>query len=171
MDNVTNMQDLVQEANDLGLDMVAKIIQRHRQAGQYTTGKTSGMLHIVPTDNGFQLVGWTYTGTYDEGRQPNRQPWGSGGSGSTEFSDALLAWAKAKGLTFKTPRDAQNWAFCVMRKISTEGTRRYKLAQKGQRADVLETPIREMREALSQRCSAYFEEQIKRTLFRIDLQQ
>lgn len=165
------MKSLIQEAQQLGQKMVADIIKRHKDAGQYTTGKTSGMLHIVPTENGYQLVGWTYTGTYDEGRQPNKRPCGQGGGNSTEFSDSLISWAQAKGLTFKTPRDAQSWAFCVMRKISQQGTKRYRDAMKGNRTDVLETPIREMREALSAKTNAYFAEQIKQTLFRIDIQQ
>ena len=163
-----DMNTLVSEANQLGQRMVADIIKRHKAAGQYTTGKTSGMLHIVRKPDGFQLVGWTYTGTYDEGRQPNKKPWGSGGSG-TEFSESLIAWANAKGLTFKTERDAQSWAFCVMRKISQQGTRRY--WDQSARADVLATPIREMKEALAKKTAAYFAEQIKRELFRIDLQQ
>jgi len=161
--------NIIDEANRLGKLMVADIIRRHKQAGEYTTGKTSGMLHIVRTDKGFQLVGWTYTGTYDEGRQPNRTAWGQGGGSSTDFSDSLLAWANAKGLTFKTPRDAQSWAFCVMRKISKEGTRRYR--DPSQRQDVLATPIREMKEALAKKTAVYYAEQIKRELFRIDLQE
>lgn len=165
------MQDLVKEANQLGKKMVADIIKRHKAAGQYTTGKTSGMLHIVPTENGFQLVGWTYTGTYEEGRRPNRAKWGTSGNQSTEFSDSLIAWAQAKGITFRTPRDAQSWAYCVMRKIATEGTRRYKKAMQGQPEDILRTPIREMQEALQAKVSGYFAEEIKRQLLRIDLQE
>ena len=162
--------EFLQKANEIGQQMVADIIQRHKAAGQYTTGKTSGMLHIVPTENGFQLVGWTYTGTYDEGRQPNRKPWGSGGNG-TEFSESLIAWANAKGLTFRTPRDAQSWAFCVMRKISQQGTRRYREAQNGNRTDVLATPIQDMQKALKRAVSGYYAEEVKRTLFRIDIQE
>lgn len=161
-----NNSQLIKEANDLGQKMVGDIIQRHKQAGEYTTGRTSGMLHIVPTANGFQLVGWTYTGTYEEGRKPSG--WGNGGSG-TEFRDALLQWANAKGLTFKTPRDAQSWAFCVMRKICQQGTRRFRFP--GERPDVLTTPIREMKEALTEKVNAFYTEEIKRTLFRIDIQQ
>ena len=162
---------LVKEAQQLGQQMVADIIKRHKDAGQYTTGKTSGMLHIVPTENGYQLVGWTYTGTYDEGRQPNKKPWGQGGGNSTDFTDSLIEWANAKGLTFKTPRDAQSWAFCVMRKISQQGTQRYRDAQKGNRTDVLATPIADMKKALTRKVSGFYAEQIKQTLFRIDIQQ
>lgn len=161
------LSGLAKEAQQLGQKMVADIIKRHKDAGEYTTGKTSGMLHIVPTANGFQLVGWTYTGTYEEGRKPSG--WGNGSSGNTEFTDSLLAWAKAKGLTFKTPRDAQSWAFCVMRKICQQGTRRYRYTN--ERPDVLTTPIREMKEALTAKVNAFYAEQIKQTLFRIDLQQ
>ena len=161
---------LLQQATEIGQQMVSDIIKRHKDAGQYTNGKTSGMLHIVQTENGFQLVGWTYTGTYDEGRQPNRKPWGSGGN-STEFSESLIAWANAKGLTFRTPRDAQSWAFCVMRKISQQGTRRYREAQSGNRTDVLATPIQDMQKALKRAVSGYYAEEIKRTLFRIDIQE
>lgn len=161
-----NNSQLIKEANDLGKKMVGDIIQRHKQAGEYTTGRTSGMLHIVSTSDGFQLVGWTYTGTYDEGRRPSG--WGNGGSG-TEFRDALLQWANAKGLTFKSERDAQSWAFCTMRKICKQGTLRYR--DPSRRQDVLATPIREMQEALTKKTAAFYAEQIKRTLFRIDLQQ
>lgn len=157
---------LAKEAQLLGQRMIVDIIKRHKAAGEYTTGRTSGMLHIVPTANGFQLVGWTYTGTYEEGRRPSG--WGNGGSG-TEFRDALLQWANAKGLTFKTPRDAQSWAFCVMRKICQQGTRRFRFP--GERPDVLTTPIREMKEALTAKVNAFYIEEIKRTLFRIDIQQ
>lgn len=157
---------LAKEAQLLGQRMIVDIIKRHKAAGEYTTGRTSGMLHIVPTANGFQLVGWTYTGTYEEGRKPSG--WGNGGSG-TEFRDALLQWANAKGLIFKTPRDAQSWAFCVMRKICQQGTRRFRFP--GERPDVLTTPIREMKEALTAKVNAFYIEEIKRTLFRIDIQQ
>ena len=157
---------LAKEAQLLGQRMIVDIIKRHKAAGEYTTGRTSGMLHIIPTANGFQLVGWTYTGTYEEGRKPSG--WGNGGSG-TEFQDALLQWANAKGLTFKTPRDAQSWAFCVMRKICQQGTRRFRFP--GERPDVLTTPIREMKEALTAKVNAFYIEEIKRTLFRIDIQQ
>ena len=166
--DVLDTQKLVKESQQLGQKMVADIIKRHKDAGQYTTGKTSGMLHIVPTANGYQLVGWTYTGTYEEGRKPSG--WGNGGSG-TGFTDSLLEWAKAKGLTFKTPKDAQSWAFCVMRKICREGTRRYKDAQSGNRTDILTTPIADMQKALKRAASGFYAEEIIRTLFRIDLQQ
>lgn len=167
MDNTTSK--LIEICSEVGNTLVTDIKQRHKAAGQYVTGKTSAMLHIQPTNNGFRLIGWKYSGTYEEGRQPSKKAWGQGGSGSTDFSDALLAWASAKGITFKSEQQAKGWAYCVMRKISQHGSQRYRNAQAGHPVDIFRTPIAQMQERLTKQWMFYLSQQVKRELLRIDL--
>ena len=94
MDETTSK--LIEICSDVGNALVNEIKQRHKAAGQYVTGKTSAMLHIQPTEGGFRLIGWKYSGTYEEGRKPNVKPWGSSGNKSTDFSQALLALPEKK---------------------------------------------------------------------------
>lgn len=138
--------------------MLSAILDRHRQAGQVATGKTSAMLRIVPTENGFQLRGWRYAGSYEEGRAPGRMPPVS----------AIEAWARAKGLTFSTPRQARSWAFAVARKIGRQGTRRYRAAIAGTPTDIFATPLEDAKKEIRTECSAFYYEEIKRTLLRGD---
>lgn len=167
MDEATSK--LIEICSDVGNTLVNEINQRHKSAGQYVTGKTSAMLHIQPTEGGFRLIGWKYSGTYEEGRKPNAKPWGRSGSKSTDFSQALLAWASAKGITFKSEQQAQGWAYCVMRKMAQKGSQRYRNAQAGHPEDIFRTPIADMQERLMKQWMFYLSQQVKRELLRIDL--
>lgn len=171
-DELTNK--LLVLAEDAGSTLVSEIKQRHADPAngengkpQMTTGKTIGLLHIERTATGFKLIGWTYSGTYEEGRAPSKNAWGSGGSGSTDWSDSLIRWAEAKGITFKDERQAQGWAYCVMRKIATQGSKRYR--DPSARRDIFTTPINNMTETLRKQILFYTAEEVKRTLLRIDL--
>lgn len=146
--------------------MRQEIIARHKAAGEYTTGKTSSMLKILPTDHGFQLEGWKYSGTYEEGRQPNLVKWGDKRNGDTGFTEALLQWARAKGIQFDNERKARGWAYCVMRKISREGTKRYRIPSL--RQDIFQTPIKHMQESIAEQYIFYLSQEVSRTLLRID---
>ena len=115
------------------------------------------------------MIGWKYSGTYEEGRKPNAKPWGSSGNKSTDFSQALLAWASAKGITFKSEQQAQGWAYCVMRKMAQKGSQRYRNAQAGRPEDIFRTPIADMQERLMKQWMFYLSQQVKRELLRIDL--
>lgn len=159
MADILNTAPLMESVTDLGERMVDEIKQRHRDAGQYTTGQTSSMLHIQPTGNGFQLRGWKYTGTYEEGRAPGKMP----------SPEALAAWAKAKGIQFKDEKQAQSFGWALAKKIAREGTKRYKLAQNGRKTDILTTPIENMQSELSKRVTMFYKEEITRTLLRTDI--
>lgn len=140
-------------------ELVLKIKERHRAAGQIATGKTSALLRVQQTDKGFQLIGWTYSGSYEEGRKPGKMP----------PMDSLIEWAHAKGLTFKSDSQARSWAYCVARKIAREGTERYRRASAGDPEDIFTTPIEEMRKELTERVTFYFAKEIHQTLLRADL--
>lgn len=167
MDDIT--QKTIEICAPIGNKLVADIKQRHMAAGQMVSGRTSALLHIEQTPNGFKLIGWQYSGTYEEGRQPNKTAWGRGGNHSAEWSEALIRWARLKGITFKSEAQAQGWAYCVMRKIATQGTQRYRDAKRGSREDIFETPIKDMQEALQKQWMFYIGNQLKRTLLRVDL--
>lgn len=145
---------LPQLAQRLGVEMLGKILDRHKQAGQYTTGRTSSTLRIIPTENGYQLYGWKYAGTYDEGRKPGGMP----------PVEAIEEWIMAKGLTFDKPNNLRHYAWAIARMIAVRGTRRYRA-----REDIFDTPIREMKEELSQNTTKYLAEEIRRELLRTDL--
>lgn len=157
MDDITkNIIEITREPSE---DLVRKIQQRHRAAGQEATGKTSALLRVEHTGKGFQLIGWTYSGTYEEGRKPGKMP----------PMEGLIEWAKAKGLTFKSDSQARSWAYCVARKIAREGTERYRRASRGNKEDIFTTPINEMREVLSKQVVFYFSNEIHQTLLRADI--
>ncbi|MBQ0035094.1 MAG: hypothetical protein KBS77_07345 [Bacteroidales bacterium] len=164
MATILDTTPLIGDITHLGDEMLAKIIQRHKTIPvydgkpEYTTGQTSSTLRIIPTETGFTLYGWKYAGTYDEGRKPGKMP----------NPDAILAWAKAKNIQFKSESQARSWAFCVARKISREGTYRYKLSIGGQQTDIFATPIREMSEQLQSLVTKFYAQNISRQLLRTD---
>lgn len=147
-------QGLVQEARLSGERMLQQVLERHRKEGQYTTGATSSTLRIEDKPDGFQLVGWKYAGTYDEGRKPGGMPPVS----------AILAWIEAKGLTFDKPGQAEHYAYAIARSIAIKGTRRYR-----EHADVWATPIQNMRSDLASRATKYLADAVARELLRTDL--
>lgn len=137
-----------------GAQMLNKVKDRHKRLGQYTTGKTSNTLRIVHTGNGFQVVGWKYAGTYDEGRR----------EGGIPPVSAILEWIQAKGIAFDKPNSAEHYAFAIARTIAKRGTIRYH-----NNADVWRTPIQEMREAIATTSTKYLATAIAEKLKRIDL--
>lgn len=143
---------------DIAEKMKADIIRRHIEEGQYATGKTSKLLRIEPTENGFKLHGWKYSGTYEEGRKPGKMP----------PIDALIEWAQAKGIKFADEKQMRSWAWCLARKIAAEGTARYRMDE-SQRPDIFRTPIKEMEEAVQKQVLFYISEEARRELLRMDL--
>lgn len=139
----------------IGEDMVEDIKRRHEANGQKVTGQTSSMLRIVEVQDGFQLRGWKYSGTYEEGRRPSEK---------MPPVDAILTWVQAKGLVFDKPYQAKQYAFALARKIQREGTRRYK-----NHVDVFTTPIKTMRRRLADETTKYLKEEVKRTMLRTDI--
>lgn len=158
MQEILTYQDLLAYAVELGVQMKNDIIARHVAEGQRTTGKTSATLRIDPTTRGFQFVGWKYLGSYEEGRKP----------GSMPPPEAITEWAKAKGIKFKNEAQARSFGFALALKIKREGTKRYRLAQAGTAPDILRTPIENMQAELSKVTSAFYMQEITRTLYRID---
>lgn len=160
MADILDTSPLMGDITYLGTEMLAQIIQRHKTIAvyngrpEYTTGQTSSTLRIVATERGFQLCGWKYAGSYDEGRQPGKMP----------PRDVILAWAKAKGIQFESESKAKSWAFCVARKIGREGTLRYKT-----NADIFETPVNLMTERLQSIVTMFYSENIAKELYRTDI--
>lgn len=149
-------QGIRQMAVERGEQMLDEVRRRHRQMGQYTTGRTSATLRIEPTQDGFQLIGWKYAGTYDEGRRDGKMP----------PVQAILEWIKAKGITFSRAGSAEHYAWAIARKIAREGTMRFR-----RHADVWETPIKEMSADIARLETRYLAMAIQRELKRIDLNQ
>jgi hypothetical protein len=156
MNNITTKDDLLTYAVRLGEEMKNAIVKRHIDAGQKATGKTSASLRIMVTPKGFQLVGWKYAGSYEEGRAPGNMP----------PTSVLIEWAKAKGLQFKSDAQMRSFAFLLARKIAREGTYRYRMTPK---PDIFRTPIKEMQEKLEQATSAYYQYAVMQELFRTDI--
>ena len=159
MADILDTSPLIGSITELGEKLVADIKQRHIQEGEYATGQTSSMLRIQPTGNGFQLRGWKYTGTYEEGRAPGKMP----------NPEALVAWAKAKGIQFKDEKQAQSFGWALALKIARGGTKRYRLAQQGKPTDVLSTPISTMQATLAEKVTKFYKDEITRALFRTDI--
>ena len=162
MTNELDTSPLVGSITSLGEDMLVKIKERHLQAGQRATGKTSASLRIIPTGAGFQLYGWKYVGSYEEGRQP----------GSMPPVQAIIEWGRAKGLKgidFQNERQAKQWAWAVALRIKRMGTKRYQNASNGQPEDIFETPIREMQEQLAELVTKFYSENISRQLLLTDI--
>lgn len=131
------LTEIIDIAQKEGVMLKDEIIRRHIDAGEYATGRTSKMLRVQNTGNGFQLRGWKYTDTYEVGRGPGQRP----------PMDAILTWMEAKGLTLdKDEGQVVYFAKCICDKIEREGTLRYRNPQS--RPDIFTTPIKEMRERL-----------------------
>lgn len=146
--------ELVERATKRGEQMLSEVIARHKRLGQYTTGKTSSTLRIVPKTDGFEVVGWKYAGTFDEGRRAGGMPPVS----------AILEWINAKGLTFDKPNSAEHYAFAIARTIAKRGTRRYHHNE-----DVWETPVRDMTTDIADMTTKYLAFAVARELKRIDI--
>lgn len=145
---------LAEIATERGERMLEEVIARHKRLGQYTTGKTSSTLRIVPTGNGFKVIGWKYAGTYDEGRRAGGMPPVS----------AILEWIRAKGITFDKPNSAEHYAYAIAHTIAKRGTRRY-----SQHEDVWDTPIKEMTKDIAGLQTKYLAMEIMRSMKRIDI--
>lgn len=159
--DVLDTSPLMGDITHLGDDMLRKILERHRAAGQVATGRTSSTLKIVPTEAGFNLWGWSYAGSYDEGRAPGKMP----------PISAIVEWGRAKGIRnvdFKSEKQARAWAFGVAMRIAKSGTKRYQQAADGKRTDVFETPIKEMSEELEAITTRFYADSIRRELYRTD---
>lgn len=159
MSDILDVSPLIGDVTYLGGELLQKIRKRHIEAGQKVTGRTIGTLHIVPTGHGFQLVGWKYAGSYEEGRKPGKMP----------PTAALIEWARAKGIHFDSDAAAQRWAFGLALKIKREGTKRYRLAQVGQQPDIFRTPIAEMNEQLEGMVTDWYAKKIVQQIFRTDI--
>ena len=146
--------ELVRIATERGEQMLADVISRHKSLKQYTTGKTSSTLRIEPKPDGFELKGWKYAGTYDEGRRAGGMPPPS----------AILEWIQAKGLTFDKPNSAEHYAWAIARTIAKRGTRRYRNP-----VDVWQTPIKEMAQDITATGTKYLAFSILQSMKRIDL--
>lgn len=158
MDRLLDTQPITQGLQLLVLErgeqMLDEALERHRNAGQVATGQTSRSLRIIEKPDGFQLWGWKYAGSYDEGRKPGKMP----------PVDAIMAWIEAKGLTFTEPGQARHYAWAIARKIAQKGTQRY-----SNNADVWATPIKQMRKDISAMSTKYLAETIMRQLLRTDI--
>lgn len=162
MTNDLDTAPLIGSITNLGEEMLTKIKERHIQAGQRATGKTSASLRIIPTGTGFQLYGWKYAGSYEEGRKP----------GSLPPIKAILEWGKAKGIKdidFQNEKQAKSWAWAVALRIKKMGTKRYIRAASGSPEDIFETPVREMREQLASMVTIFYSENISKQLLRTDI--
>jgi hypothetical protein len=109
------------------------IIANHIQAGQVTSGKTSGMFSVENVSMaGGQLYGWKYYQTYETGRKPGGMP---------PFK-SIYDWAMSK--TNISP-DNEGAIFAIMNKIAKEGSSLYR---KGGRKDIFTPPIQKLFDAL-----------------------
>lgn len=94
----------------------------------------------VRTEGGMltgEILGWRYTGSYEEGSQPARQ---GNGSQKQQMLSQLREWARVRGMTAgMSESEQQSLAYALRKKILREGTSLYR---SGGRRDII-TPALE----------------------------
>lgn len=130
-------------------------IKRHKEAGQYTTGKTARMFRSEIYDKGVRLWGASYAGVLERGRKPGRIPY--------NFVDILVKWARDKGLNFKSQSDAKSWAWWKAQRIKEEGTRMY---AEGRTEDIFTTPLEELKKGVIKDVKDLYKAEIKNQIFK-----
>jgi hypothetical protein len=119
-----SISEIIQSALD---QTKQSIIANHINAGQLTTGKTSGLFDIQNVSNtGGQLWGWQFMGVWETGRKPGKWP----------PRQPIQQWVEAK--LGKTGSDAKSIAYLIQRKIGNEGS---SLFRQGGRKDIFTPPI------------------------------
>lgn len=112
------------------------IIANHIAAGQFTSGRTSGMLSVENVSMaGGQLFGWKWFQTWETGRGPTKNPTPC----VPTLREAIASYMQTKyGLS---PKEAMRAAYPVAQKIHRFGNSLYR---KGGRKDIFTPPIEKL---------------------------
>lgn len=115
MDITTQVTQLLEQAKDQ--------IQSAMSANNINaSGRTSDSFHVISGDGHIMLVmggeGTAPLATLEVGRSEGKVPYG--------FTDILLEWSKAKGISFPDERMRKTFAWFLGRRIAEQGTLRHK---------------------------------------------
>lgn len=132
-----------------------EIIQKHKDEGQYTTGRTANSLSVNINGSHGELWGASYIGVLEQGRKAGGVPKG--------FYHIIKLWAQNKGLSFATPADLSRFAYFVSRKIAEEGSL---LHRTGGRTDILTEPIEQFQQRLTKRIAGLYQQETINNIFK-----
>lgn len=147
---MTIQEILEQELETLRLD----IIERQRQSGQQTTGKTARSLRVETDETHGTLYGASYIGTLERGRQGGKVPQG--------FRHIIAQWAKDKGLSFGSESELKRFAYFVSKHIAESGTQLYR---RGGRTDILTEPIERFTKRMNEQLAEFCKQEIINKIF------
>ena len=108
------VSDILQEELDI---LLKEIIRQHEAAGQVASKKTRDSFKVEVSENNGKLVGASYAGVLEKGRKPGKVP--------HDFTNILLRWMSAKGITPSDAEQAEIMANAIKWKIIKEGTSLY----------------------------------------------
>ncbi len=121
------MKSIAEIINEQLTECLKSITANHIAAGQWTTGKTIGMLEVQNVSNaGGQLWGWKFYQVWETGRMAGRWP----------PRQPIQEWVEKK--LGRTGAEARSLAFLIQRKIGNEGSSLYR---QGGRKDIFTPPI------------------------------
>lgn len=126
------------------------ITSRHEIAGQNVTGETIRSLEVITNAHTGRLLGATYLGVLEQGREPGKVP--------RIFVEILKMWIVAKGLSFTDENDLTRFANAIKWNTIKHGSYLYR---SGGRNDVYTPAIEDFQNRLAGRIVMYFETEIK----------
>lgn len=121
-------------------DLRKRIISNIDSTGRRASGRTSGSMHTVISENRGILFGRMAFGTLETGRKSGKVPAG--------FYQIIKQWVIDKGISFDSQSERNSFAYLVSRKIAREGTQLYRT---GAEADVYTTEVPETIERIKDR--------------------
>lgn len=99
-------------------DLKTRIADNIKSEKRNASGQTIASMHVDVNDSNVVLFGRKAFGTLETGRRPGNVPKG--------FYGIIKQWAIDKGLSFKSDRERNTFAYFVSRKIAAEGTSLYR---------------------------------------------
>ena len=112
---MSDVSDILQEELD---NFLKEIIRQHEAAGQVASKKTRDSFKVEVSENYGKLLGASYAGVLEKGRKPGKVP--------HDFTNILLRWMAAKGITPSDARQAEIMANAIKWEIIKEGTALYR---------------------------------------------
>ena len=111
---MNDVSDILQEELD---NLLKEIIKQHEAAGQVASKKTRDSFKVEVSESNGKLLGASYAGVLERGRKPGKVP--------HDFTNIILRWMSAKGITPSNERQAEIMANAIKWKIIKEGTSLY----------------------------------------------
>ncbi len=123
-----NFNNIIKEELDA---TIPEFIESQKAADKYVTGQTASKYQSAVEGNGHGwIAGAGYIGTLERGRGPGKVP--------MYFYAIIMRWAKAKGLTFKSEEDLEQFAKAVEWKTRKQGSY---MNRHGQVVSIFKKPI------------------------------